>query len=220
VSSRISEGSTIYYPIVEFEAGGRQYRVTKSSGSSSGVSIGDEREVAYNPTSPANAIVITKGGERLFPLIFMFIGGSMAIIAPILYIRAARRSNAIQRLMQSGIKSTGVIVEIQSVNKGDSGAYRVVVAAPNQEGTTTNYVSDSLTGVGGIAMMDFRIHPIPVDVYISPVDPTNYYVDVADLPNLSPERISELIKGAINERNISVTNPGANNGQENVIIQK
>ena len=71
-----------------------------------------------------------------------------------------------------------------------------MVSPTYSRGKDQKYKSDSLTGIGGLAMADFRTNPIPIDVFIDPSNPAEYYVDVSDVPNLTPERIATLIKNA------------------------
>ena len=49
-------------------------------------------------------------------------------------------------------------------------------------------------------MADFRNNPIAIDVYIDTTNPKKYYVDISDIPNLTPERIQELIKSALDRK--------------------
>lgn len=107
--------------------------------------------------------------------------------------------------MQTGQKLQGVIVDIMLDNSHNSGStgmnvantrYKIVVAASRSNGSVENYVSDSLSGIAGLAMADFKSHPIPIDVYIDPIDSTKYYVDISEIPNLSAERITSLIGAA------------------------
>lgn len=103
-------------------------------------------------------------------------------------------------MIQNGQQLQGVLVNINSSGSGSGSSYRIEVSAVDPSGAVQNYLSDHLTGIGGLAMMDFRNTPIPIDVFVDPLDHRNYYVDVADIPNLTPERIMELLKSvAINK---------------------
>jgi hypothetical protein len=195
-SSRISDGSTTYSPVVKYEVNGRSYRVASSIGSSSYPNIGEKREVAYNPTRPDQSKVVEGIGSTWWLYIFPLAGIICLALAPYLFIRSVKRSGNINRLMQSGQKLQGILVDVQSGGGNNNSGYKIVVSAADPSGTVQNYVSDSLTGIGGLALADFRNNPIPIDVYVDPINPQNYYVDVADIPNLTAERISELIKSA------------------------
>ncbi len=198
VSSRISEGSTLYTPVVSYEANGKAYQVAGNGGSSSYPNIGDKREVAYNPTRPDQSKVVESAGSKMFILIFPAVGIAMLILAPILFIKSLQRSSRIKNLVRTGQKVRGVLVDIQT-NSGNNNnhTYNIVVSAADNSGGVQNYTSDSLSGIAGLAMADFRNNPIPIDVYIDPTNTQNYYVDVSDIPNLTPQRISELIKSAV-----------------------
>ncbi|MGI9027318.1 MAG: DUF3592 domain-containing protein [Candidatus Saccharimonadales bacterium] len=198
-SSSISDGSTTYTPIVQYKVNGQSYKVTSSTGSSFYPNIGDTREIAYNPNRPDQAKVAEGAGSQALLWLFPAIGIGVLVLAPILFVRSMQRSNKINSLMQSGYKLSGVLVDIQTTNSNDTNnTYKIVVAATDNAGAVQNYVSDSLTGIGGLAMADFRTTPIPIDVYIDPSNAQNYYVDVSDIPNLTPQRIGELLKSAVN----------------------
>lgn len=202
VSSSISDGSTIYTPIVEYKVSDRVYKITGGISSSAYPDIGTKREVAYNPERPDQSKVIETLRTQWFVYLFPAVGLICLIGAPYAYFRTMRRSNHIKRLLENGLKIQGVITDMKSQSNKDSGTYVIVVSAPDPSGIVQNYVSDPLTGIGGLAMADFRNNPIPVDVFIDPANYDDYYVDVTDIPNLTPERILDLIKMAT-ERNQS-----------------
>ncbi len=91
----------------------------------------------------------------------------------------------------------GILTDIQSTGGNNNGSYKIVISATNIAGVVQNYVSDSLNNIAGLAMADFRNNPIPIDVYIDPTKPQNYYVDISDIPNLTPERIAQLTQSAV-----------------------
>lgn len=200
-SSRISDGSTTYTPVVQYSVNGQTYKVTSSTGSSFYPNIGDTREIAYNPSRPDQAKVVEGAGSKAFLWLFPAIGFGVLVLAPILFVRSLHRSNKINNLMQTGQKLQGILVEIQSTGSSDNNnTYKIVVSATDNSGSVQNYVSDQLSGIGGLAMADFRNNPIPIDVYIDPTNSQNYYVDISDVPNLTPERIGELIKSVVNKQ--------------------
>lgn len=200
---RGTDNTKTYWAIVDYEVDGESYQVRSSSGSSSIPNKGGPQEVAYNPDDPEDAKVVG-GVGGVFGWIIVGLGVGLILSAPVLYMRSRNRSNTIGNLMQSGQKRQGVIVDVLSYGTNTSGvnetgvsnSYKVVVAATDSSGAVKNYTSDTLTGIGGLAMADFRNNPIPIDVYIDPANPHNYYVDVSDVPNLTPERIRGLIASA------------------------
>lgn len=209
VSARVSDGSTTYTPVVRYEVGHKTYQVTSNIGSSLYPNIGDTREVAYNPARPDQSKVVSDTGSKALLLLFPVIGIAMLVLAPLLFVRSLKRSNRIKNLMQTGQKLQGVLVDIQSIGGSNNNTYRIVVSATGSTGTVRNYRSDNLSGIAGLAMVDFRNNPIPIDVYIDPTNPQNYYVDVSDIPNLTPQRIGELIKSvAPNQQSDSFTQEG------------
>lgn len=196
VSSRISDGSTTYSPVVQYDVDGKSYTVGSNMSSSSRPNIGDTREVAYDPNRPAAGKLVPGGGERLLLLLFPLIGIILLVLGPVMFMRSLKRSKNIKRLISSGHKLQGVLVDIMGGASSKNSSYKIVVSATDTNGTVQNYVSDPLKGIGGLAMADYRNSPIPIDVFVDPGDPQHYYVDISDIPNLTPARITELISAA------------------------
>lgn len=201
VSSRTSDGSTMYTPIVEYVVDGESYRVSSNSSSSIYPTIGNEREVAYNPVRPDEAKMVEGIGIKLLILLFPAVGITILLVSFFSFVKSIRRTKAIKKLKQTGNKLQGVLVDVQSSGRTSgrrgSATYNLVVSATDTSGTVQNYVSDKLTGaIGQLTMMDFHKNPIPIDVYVDVVYPKNYYVDISMIPKLTPEKISELIKSA------------------------
>lgn len=201
VSSRISDGSTMHTAVVEYKVDGSSHRVTAGSSSSVYPSIGSVREVAYDPAHPNNAKVAEGWGIKTLLWAFPVIGLFCIILAPILFSRSLRRSARIEQLMRTGQRLQGVLVDIQSTgNDNNTNTYKITVSAADSTGVVSNYTSDKLGGVAGLAMADFRNNPIPVDVYVDATNPEHYYVDISDIPNLTPQRINELIQSVISRQ--------------------
>lgn len=186
-----SDGST-YAPVVTYVVDGVSYSVQQSFSSSSRPNLGGTMTVAYNPSSPSEAKVQGGTSLLLFLGLFAVVGISIIVSVIVAYIRSMKRSRDIDSLMTTGQKVQGIITNIQDT-KSRGAQYKVVVSAPNLAGQVTHYVSDTITGIGAIAMMDYTSNPIPVDVFIDPTNPDRYYVDIADLPNLTPDKIASLI---------------------------
>lgn len=197
VTSSINDGSTTYTPIIKYEVNGQSYRAAGSNGSSSYPNIGSMREVAYNPDRPDQSKAVGGAGSKIFILLFPAIGVLLLILAPFSFIKSLKRSGKIKDLTQTGQKLSGVLVDILSTGGGNNNTYKIVVAATDNTGTVQNYTSDNVNGAADLAMADFRNNPIPIDVYVDPTNQQNYYVDISDIPNLTPQRIGELIKSAI-----------------------
>ena len=205
VSSYISKGSTIYTAIVEYHVGDQAYKVTSNFGSSMYPAKGGTREVAYNPAQPQEAKVVESGAAGLLPYIFPIVGIAVALFAIIFFIKSLKRESEIKRLMQSGQKVQGVLVDVQVANSSNSrrSSYKLVVAATDFSGTVRNYVSDSISGIAAIAMEDFRTTPIPMDVYIDSANPSSYYVDVSGVPELTAASIIDLLKKAAASKSVN-----------------
>lgn len=199
-SSRISDGSTLYTPIISYEVDGKTYKVTSKSSSSLAPSVGETREVAYDPAQPNVATASDSASTLALFLIFPVAGAIILIAAPIFFVKSLRRSSRIEQLIKNGRKLDGVLVD---VSRSDNGSVVVTVAAVDTNGETRNYVSDSIIGAAGLALADFRNQPIPISVYVDPSNPNDYYVDISDIPNLTPQRMGELLKKATQKNNPS-----------------
>lgn len=216
-TSASQEGSTMHRPVVGYSVDGEEYTIASGSSTAARPSLGEAREVAYNPDNPEEA-VIPSATMFWLTIAFMLLGVGMIIGAPIGFILSRKRTKDISSLKETGQKVDGVVVDIQAFGgsrtnrrrsrMGNSristglasssrGSYRVVVATPDQNGNTKQYVSDSMEGLGGIAMLNFQQNPIPVSVYIDPSNPDNYYVDIEALPSLTPQRITEMFQSAV-----------------------
>lgn len=200
-STHINNGSTTYAPVVQYQVGEQLYTVTGSISSSAYPAIGSQRQIAYNPAQPQNAKVVEGASSKVFLYIFPAIGIGLLLFAPIAFVRSLRRNGDITNLVQTGQKLQGVLTDIQtSFGANNASSYKVVVSATDSTGSVQTYISDSLTGIGGLAMADFRTHPIPIDVYVNPANPKDYYVDVSDVPNLTPDRIASLLQSATGQQ--------------------
>jgi hypothetical protein len=212
--SRDYDDDRTYYPVVEYNVDGQKYTVKSSLGSSTQPRLGESRTVAYEPTHPQSAKLVDSAGMQVL-LYLIPAAGVLVIIAAIIgYSSSKKRAGTVKTLQQSGYKTTGVIVDIQSQHHGaganDSG-YKIVVSATNGSGIVNNYVSDELYSIGGLAMIDFRTNPVPIDVYIDTVNPENYYVDVDDIPNLTPDRIADMIKTVVKPAEYTSINVNSQN---------
>jgi hypothetical protein len=197
VSSRISDGSTTHTAIIGYTVDGMNYRVSDSTSSGSYPTIGNPSEVAFNPARPAQSKVVAGATAKLFVFVFGGIGLLVMLSAPIFFFRSIKRSSKIDDLTQTGQKVQGILSDIQTNSSGNSNSsYKIVVSAADISGTVQQYTSDSLSGIAGLALSDFRNNPVPIDVYIDPTNPENYFVDISDIPNLSADRIAELIRTA------------------------
>jgi hypothetical protein len=195
VATSQTSDSTIYTPIVQYTVDEQTYEVSPDISTSTYPHVGEDQEVAYNPAQPAESKVIQSTRTLWFLYLFPIFGIVCFLLAPYLFITSVRRSSAINRLMQNGLKLQGVLVEVQTGSNNNG--VKIVVSATNPDGVVRNYVSDTIKGGASIAMADFRTNPIPIDVYINPSDADDYYVDIADIPNLTPQRIQELIATAV-----------------------
>lgn len=188
------DGNT-YTPIVQFTVDGVVYRAQSQISTSTYPTIGSKMDVAYNPSDPAQNKVI-----QVIHMLWIFVGVGVAVIGFGVWtlVAGVRRRAVIRSVIRDENKVPGVLVDVtaSSTSNNRSNSYTISVAAVDHTGASRTFVSDTLTGIGGLAMADYKAKPIPIDVYIDRLDPNKYYVDIADIPNLTPERIQELITQA------------------------
>jgi hypothetical protein len=189
-----SSGTT-YAPVVQYSAGGQKYEVANNFSTSSYPSLGSTRQVAYDPAQPQHSKVVGGIASNVLVYIFPAVGVAMLIGGPVLFIRSLARSKDIHSLKSTGQKVQGVITDVQSLG-GNNSSYRIVVSANDAAGQVRNYTSDVVYGIGGLSLFDYRSNPVPMDVYVNPANPGDYYVDVSEVPGLTPERIQQLIASA------------------------
>ena len=222
-TSSYSNNSTTYTPVVQYQVNGRAYKVTAGFGSSSVPANGSIHQVAYNPAAPQQAKVVESSTDTMLLYLFPAVGVGLLIMAPVLFVRSSRRTGDINGLIRNGVKIQGVLADIHTtrdngvnLNSGSTignMSYKIIVSGVDPStGQVQNYISDSITGIGVLAMSNFRNSPIPIDVYIDRTNPKNYYVDVSDIPNLTPERITEMLKSVATPAVAPV--PAASSAQE------
>lgn len=201
VSNNTHNGSTTYTPDVTYTVNGQTYDVTSSFSSGSYPQIGSTKEVAYNPAQPGESKVVAGAGEMWFVYLFPIIGIVMVVLAPWLFVRSIRRSHDINSLLQTGQKIQGVLTDVLTTGQSNnSTTYKMVVSATNLSGSVQTYTSDTIHGIAGITLAHFQNNPIPIDVYINPSNPKDYYVDISDIPTLTPEKITELLQTALHRQ--------------------
>ena len=197
ITPMLNNGTTTYSPVVNYEVNSQLYTVNDSVSSSSRPDIGSSITVAYNPAHPEQAQVVQNSSSRVMAYSFLSIGILCLVIAPIAYVQSSRRHKDMKALKITGHRLQGVLTNVQTLpGMNHDLGYKIVVTATDLNGQVQNYVSDSLTGIGGLAMADFHNSPIAIDVYVNPNKPEDYYVDVSEIPSLTPERIVELIQSA------------------------
>ncbi len=193
-----SDGGNTYAPIVEYSVDGEEYRATTGFTSSGQPSIGAVHKVSYEPGDPSKGKAIASVSDgpfwimALFRIVgLLFIGGGIFS-----FVKSLKRTADIKKLTNSGQKVAGVLVDIR-VKNGKQSHYQLVVAAPGQNSEVKEYVSDKLVGIpAGLIGMDMQKAALPIDVYLNPSNYDNYYVDLSDVPALTPQRIQDLINNA------------------------
>ncbi|MEO8691503.1 MAG: DUF3592 domain-containing protein [Candidatus Saccharimonas sp.] len=98
-SSRIDDGTTMYSPIVEYKVDGQLYEVTSRISSSIHPNVGEERDVAYNPTSPNDAKIAEALSAMWFLYIFPLVGAGLILMGLISFLNLRKRSKIIDSAM-------------------------------------------------------------------------------------------------------------------------
>lgn len=132
--------------------------------------------------------IINNVGQLIFLLPFPIVGVVIVIIARILFSRFSKQSDEIiKNLMDTSEKLHGVLVRVKRVGgPGLNNNYIIIVSATNKRGIVQEYTSDPVSSYADLAVIDFRKNPIPVDIYVNPIDPQRYYVDISSIPDLVP----------------------------------
>lgn len=196
-SDRSSSSDSTYAPIVSYTVNGATYQVKSSISTSSYPTVGNTMQVAYNPSAPGEAKIVSGKSTMLLLMIFPAIGLIMIILGPVMFVRSRKRGQAIEQLIHSGQKVTGVMTDIkQTGSKNGSSTYKLVVSAADASGVVRHYTSDSLTGMIGLVMASFQGKAMPIDVYLDPGNPEHYYVDISDIPSLNAQSITQLVNSA------------------------
>ncbi len=197
ISRSNGSGDSMYAPVVSYVAEGRTYEVTESWRSSSRPDVGDEAEVAYEPGRPGRAAVVPGTFMSVLPWTLVTFGLGFVAFSIRSFTKGRKRSARIRRLVETGERLQGVLIDVHATTTNRTTEYDLVVAATDPTGVVQNYVSDTIVGAAGLLLADYANQPIPIDVYVDRSNPRDYYVDLSDIPNLTPQRIIELVKSAL-----------------------
>lgn len=199
-ASNTAGGSGVKYaPVVQYVVDGQSYSVSSNISSSTYPVIGKEKEVAYNPDQPGQAKIVGNIGSTVFSWIFPIIGILVIVSSSKQFADAMRYKRTSKELLTNGTKVQGILTEIRPHIRAARGTYTAIVAASNTDGVVQEYISAPLTNAGSLLMIDLQANPVPVDVYLDTENPERYYVDIDDLPSLTPQRIQELIASTIEQ---------------------
>lgn len=186
--SRDNKGATSYAPTVKYSVNNTDYSVTQSLGTSEFTFVGDIRTVAYNKDQPSDGVI--KSGVAWLGYLFPLVGAVILAMAVIERTKSRKRTASINSLTLTGTKVKGVVT---AVTPGKDDDTRFVVSATGLDGKIHEYVSDEVIG-NYFGVLDFQKNPVPIDVYIDPANPSNYYVDISDLPPLTTEKLAALVE--------------------------
>lgn len=193
-----SEGDTTYRPTVAYNVDGQTYTASPSYSSSQHYTTGDTQTVHYDPSNPSEGVIRTNG-MGFFIYIFPIVGVLVIIFGVFGFIRNIRRSGQINHLKSSGTKVQGVVTAVGGSNSSNNNSVQITVSATGPNGQVHHYQSDSVNGFGVVGLAEYQTKPVAIDVYIDPIDPSKYYVDLDDIPEITPERIASLLKNASNQ---------------------
>ena len=204
--SRNSDGQIMYTPTVSYSVDGESYTATQSYATGSSYSVGEKQTVHYNPSNPSEGVIRTSG-TNFFIYIFPLIGIAAIIFGIVSFIRDIRRSGRINALKSTGIKIQGVVTDISNGGSSNNSSSTITVSAVNLNGQAQQYTSDAIGGIGIVGLADYQTKPVAIDVYIDGANPDSYYVDLDDIPNITPERIGSLLQSAMGKVPSAVTTP-------------
>mgnify|MGYP007030464994 CR=1 FL=1 len=89
--------------------------------------------------------------------------------------------------MQTGVKVTGVASGISGLY-GKNSRPKLIVKATALDGSAQTYTSNAFGRVTALLFTNKTNTPIPIDIYINPLKPDDYYVNLHDIatPLASP----------------------------------
>ncbi len=205
-----SDGDVSYRPTVSYTIDGNTYTTARSYSSSQSYSVGTPQAVRYNPDNPSDAVIGTHG-SGFFVYLFPLVGLGIIILAIVLFIRNIRRTGQINSLKQTGVKLQGIVTGIGSNGSTNNGTAQIIVSATGPDGQVHHYKSDAINGLNIMGIADYQTKPVAIDVYINPTNPELYYVDLDDIPDITPERITELLSNVASQNNPIATPPTVKN---------
>jgi hypothetical protein len=196
---RDSDGDTMYTPVYEYTVGNKSYEIKSNFSSSIRPTIGATHEIAYDPSEPSKAKVAPDGGSTAFILGFPSVGAIIILVDIIVFIRSRKRSKAIDELTKTGRKVTGMLTSMRSVGSVNNvPIYKLTVTAYDGVGNSKEYTSDTIDGgAWTVAVANFATNPIPIDIYLNNANPEKYYVDISDIPNLTPDKLNSVVSNAV-----------------------
>ncbi len=128
----------------------------------------------------------TQTGSLLFAALFPLLGVAMLVGGPIAYARSKKRDEQITQLVMQGSKVQAIIKRHTIRRNKNDVTIQFVLEGPDPvTGQTRSYTSDWIGGNPSYAVEAYPLTPITLDVYVSPMNPKDYYVDIRDIP-LSP----------------------------------
>jgi nitrate reductase NapE component len=203
VDISVSQGSNslLYAPVVSYSVGGVNYRINSSTSTVLKPALNSTQTVIYNPINPSEARVKTANFIFLAIAIFPLIGLISFVFSIILIFKKITntRGKCIMKLRQNGNKLTGYIKSIDvAMTVNEVSIFKVQALVANAlNGQTDTYTSDLITGAEALALVDFFKNKTPIDIYIDPVNPKKYYVDIDSLNSINPAlavQATELIQ--------------------------
>lgn len=96
-----AEDITSYHPYVDYEINGTAYQDVPLSGYSSGMKVGDEIQVYYDPAAPTE---LYASGDALLPILILIVGLAAAIFGVISLKKAAGQSTATDEYNQVSLE--------------------------------------------------------------------------------------------------------------------
>lgn len=128
----------------------------------------------------------TQAGPLLFVALFPLLGITMLVGGPIAYARSKKRDEQITQLVMQGSKVQAIIKRHTIRRNKNDVTIQFVLEGPDPvTGQARSYTSDWIGGNPSYAVEAYPLTPITLDVYVSPMNPKDYYDDIRDIP-LSP----------------------------------
>jgi hypothetical protein len=186
LSDRSSSGKLggVYYPVFTFkDKYEHEFTIISSSGSNpAAFSVGEKVTVLYDPLIPVRARIKSFGQSWLFPTVFGGIGLLFAGMGYSLLSRCAAKAIGRKRLLSRGMIIDSIFQEASlDMRTKVNGRSPFVIFSQWQNPDDGKMYTFRSKGVW-FNPSKYVSKDQPVKVYIDPVQPKNYYVDISFLP--------------------------------------
>ena len=200
VSQKNNDQGIRFNGIIHYQVEGKNYVIEDPELQTIRPRIGSPKEVFYKSTNPNEAVFELENSFPVWSLLGVIFGLALSGVSGYMLFKKYQRQQFVNKLVKDGTKLNGVLSDVlpdsQAKNADLTIDYRLTVSTVDILGNARSYISDRVSGPAGISLASFRSNPIPIDVYVDAMNPDDYYVDLSEIPELTPLRIAQMIQNA------------------------